>query len=725
MAANGFFDVCQKVLVLALFFGAASMAPAASRNLVFACDPSNDVYQVLAAQGGHFPRHATGLEAVNAAAEGDGVLILAQDYPAKTTTLGDEVLAIAERKNLRLYVEFPSALPGFTVGAPRGHKRGPYGSNLDREVVTSDAFGTALRRSTILLVHGCRFVPVPVHPTNAHLITAQVAGYNQAIYGLPQKDVWPILFEHPGRPLLVATTKLSHFITGRYAPTEAWEPVWLMILRWLQPGLDHRGIRWTPPVRPTYTRAAVLPADVELQAFQRGVDWFGRSRLMLEPSGRKGFKEGYNSKELFMDGSHAVSTQVRTDCHGEVAMSFALGAAITGNLEWSRVATNLLELIYHDSIAGRGPRLDPKHPAYGLIGGDLMVDSGVYYGDDSCRHLLGTMATAAVLKTPRWDDRAALEMLANFRTTGPSGFRNARIDEPELVRKGWRWFWEKSDGYWGGQRLVPHYQAYPWATMLWLYDKTRFEPLLRRTEKAIRTLMAAYPDRWGSEANRHETERCRMLLPLAWLVRVEDTPEHRQWLREIVRYVIAAQHASGAIRQRVLRETTDNSHYGTGECALIQANGDPCCDLLYAVNFAFIGLHEAAAATGDPEILQAETRLADFLVRIQIRSETHPELDGAWYRGFDFEKWDYWGSDGDVGWGVWCIETGWTQSWITSTLALRHLKTSLWDLTAANRIAEPFAKYRPELLPDEALSRERPVATEPRASPDAPRNPDR
>jgi hypothetical protein len=36
-----------------------------------------------------------------------------------------------------------------------------------------------------------------------------------------------------------------------------------------------------------------------------------------------------------------------------------------------------------------------------------------------------------------------------------------------------------------------------------------------------------------------------------------------------------------------------------------------------------------------------EDRLADFLVRIQIRSESHSELDGAWYRGFDFEKWDY------------------------------------------------------------------------------------
>jgi len=333
-----------------------------------------------------------------------------------------------------------------------------------------------------------------------------------------------------------------------------------------------------------------------------------------------------------------------------------------------------------------------------------MVDSGIYYGDDSARHLLGTMAAAAAMRSSRWNDRAVLEMLADFRTTGPEGFRQARIEEPELAQKGWRWFWEKSDGRWNGERLIPHYQAYPWAMTLWLYHQTHFEPLLRRTERAIRSLMEAYPDGWGSEANRHETERCRMLLPLAWLVRVEDTREHREWLHQVSRYVLAAQHASGAIRQRVVRETTANSQYGTSECALIQANGDPACDLLYAVNFAFIGLHEAAAATGDPELIQAENRLADFLVRIQIRSELHPELDGAWYRGFDFEKWEYWGSDGDIGWGVWCIETGWTQGWITSTLALRHLKTSLWDFTAGSGIGVLFAKRRLELLPDDTLS---------------------
>ena len=115
---------------------------------------------------------------------------------------------------------------------PRTHKKGQYGSNLEREVVTSGAFGTALRKGTIIMVQGCHYVPVAA--PEAHLVVAHVAGYNLAVFGLPETDVWPILFESPDRNLLVATTKLSHFVTGRYAPVDAWGPVWRMILGWLQ-----------------------------------------------------------------------------------------------------------------------------------------------------------------------------------------------------------------------------------------------------------------------------------------------------------------------------------------------------------------------------------------------------------------------------------------------------------------------------------------------------------
>ena len=43
--------------------------------------------------------------------------------------------------------------------------------------------------------------------------------------------------------------------------------------------------------------------------------------------------------------------------------------------------------------------------------------------------------------------------------------------------------------------------------------------------------------------------------------------------------------------------------------------------------------------------------LSDYLVRIQVASASHPELAGAWFRAFDYEKWEFWASDGDWGYG--------------------------------------------------------------------------
>jgi len=91
--------------------------------------------------------------------------------------------------------------------------------------------------------------------------------------------------------------------------------------------------------------------------------------------------------------------------------------------------------------------------------------------------------------------------------------------------------------------------------------------------------------------------------------------------------------------------------------------------------------------TGDAGMREAADRLARFLCLIQVSSERHPELDGAWFRAFDYRRWDYWGSNADAGWGAWSIESGWTQAWITSVLAMRQMQTSLWDLTANSRIA--------------------------------------
>lgn len=54
-------------------------------------------------------------------------------------------------------------------------------------------------------------------------------------------------------------------------------------------------------------------------------------------------------------------------------------------------------------------------------------------------------------------------------------------------------------------------------------------------------------------------------------------------------------------------------------------------------------------ATGEPMYAAAESKLVEFLAKTQVVSEAHPELSGAWFRAFDYERWEYWASDNDWG----------------------------------------------------------------------------
>ena len=98
-----------------------SCLPDASAGpLYFACAADNDLFRVASENGLGPKRFDSPQAAVEAAGEGDGVLLLANGYPAKTTPLDTALFNQAARKKLRLYVEYPSFLPGTAVGAPRG-----------------------------------------------------------------------------------------------------------------------------------------------------------------------------------------------------------------------------------------------------------------------------------------------------------------------------------------------------------------------------------------------------------------------------------------------------------------------------------------------------------------------------------------------------------------------------------------------------------------------------
>ena len=182
-----------------------------------------------------------------------------------------------------------------------------------------------------------------------------------------------------------------------------------------------------------------------------------------------------------------------------------------------------------------------------------------------------------------------------------------------------------------------------------------------------------------------------MVRPLAWLYRVRPTAEHRAWLDRVIADLSANQVPCGAIREELgdpskgqFGAERRNADYGNNEAPLIFTNGDPVADMLYTCNFAVFALNEAACATGDPRIRRMADDLATFLVRIQVRSDTIKNVDGAWFRAFNFRNWDYWASNADAGWGAQSTLTGWIQSWIVTTIALMEQDTSYWDITLRN-----------------------------------------
>lgn len=681
-------------------------ARAESSTFTVSCSPQNDLFRTLKENDLKVRRWETPERAVSAAPRDSAVLLLADTYPTNRLQVSEEIFKTAAEKNLRLYVEFPSFVPGINFSAPKK-------MNWERFVVNGNQFGSELPAMRILMAHESYVLPSTA--TNSLISAARVAGYDTAVYGMPTNAL-PVLFSLHNGNIFVATTRLSSFITGRYAPSQDWGTVWDFILRELSQR-DLPPLKIQRRVQSMYGPNEKLPSNYERRAFREANDWIFNSRLLVPenrvaeltvlfkknveltdaPSakaksgdGRFGILEGYSST-IGVNGSQPQRTPIRADCQAESAMVLGMDWLLHGTRKSFQTASNLLDFTYFNSDLCGGARGNPDHPAFGLISWGSTAPAWMVanYGDDNARAMLATMLTAASLDSARWDEPLLRALYANLRTTGPSGFRGDRIDMPQLENHGWRYFQDEKR-----VNFSPHFEAYSWACFLWAYRHTGQREFLDKTKTGIRMMMEAFPDKWRWNDNM---ERAHMLLCLAWLVRIEDTAEHRGWLKLVADDLVKIQHSSGAIPEQF--RGTEGSHYsipksneayGTGETPLLQQNGDPVSDQLYVTGFALLAFREAVAATGDERIRTAENKLAEYLCRIQIRSKEIPYLHGTWFRAFDFNRWEPWASSGDAGWGAWSLESGWGQSWTAAVLGMRLKNTSFWEMTSSTRIREKW-----------------------------------
>lgn len=677
------------------------------------CDENNDLYQLLKNRGQNCQRYDDIAKALGSSQENETLLILAKDYPLRKTVLPVGFYKKAKDKNLKIFVEFPNRLPSGGSGEIKSTKK-------ERIIVTSTFLG---EEHSMSIIDAGLYSYVDVPDRECHLKGAKVAGFKDAVYGLEDTPNFPVLFEDNG--VLVSTTKLSDFVKSRYTPYDHCRNVLGGILSLLSIGMEKEDINWEPLVKPAYAPDEPLSDNAFQDAIDRGAAWYKKSRFLIHPDwkdtwkqidtlrlpvgppldlslpsgdGSLGIMEGHYSW-INPDGSQQYRYWLRADCVAESAMTYAMANVIEGNSKYVDIASNLMNFLYNTNTFKTASSKDPTKSSYGLIGwADTHVDR--YYGDDNARIILGSILASVALNSKSWDRQITELILANFRTSGQKGFRSSALMGQNINQLTWQVLMERDL-----ENIAPHYESWLWATYLWLYDKTGYQPLLDKAKTAIKITMDNYPANW-LWTNGLQQERARMILPLSWLVRAEDTPQHRIWLKQICDDLLKNQVACGALQEELgigdngrYVAPKSNEHYGTTEAPLIQFNGQPVADMLYTTNFAFFALNEAARATGEPKYLKAVDKLADFLVRIQTTTHGRADLDGCWFRAFDYENWEYYGSNADHGWGAWGTLTGWTQSFITTTLALKLKETSFWDVTKESTIGDDIDQAWGMMLP--------------------------
>ena len=122
-----------------LFFVMTAYSQSQRSRINLCSSTKSDLYILLHKEGVDVNVYKTPQQAIMRAMKGTGVFILYDSYPDHKTLINIQLLGIAKKKNLRLYIEYPASLPGLDIYDTT------VATNLERGVVVSDVFGENLK----------------------------------------------------------------------------------------------------------------------------------------------------------------------------------------------------------------------------------------------------------------------------------------------------------------------------------------------------------------------------------------------------------------------------------------------------------------------------------------------------------------------------------------------------------------------------------------------------
>lgn len=414
------------------------------------------------------------------------------------------------------------------------------------------------------------------------------------------------------------------------------------------------------------------------RAVERNAQWFLKSGIMPKPDGSAGVHSAVFVPSPSEGPQENLAGPIRTDNLAMVIDACVRFAEVTGDATWLDRAKKL-----GDMLVGV-QRLDLSKADYGsfpwvLSADGKVVDGHIWFHDNESRVAAGLLDLYVHTSDPKYLLSAlrclqlSLDVAREDYTIG-----NHSIGPDALNQMG-RAAYREMANY-----TLYHYDAMRW---FWAYAATG-DP---EYKKAVVTVAELYKSNSSAWTGDH-----------AWVV------------GPYAAKLLGAPTASIDEAARKRLSEPDVAEFGTaltrgkGEYALLYRNdcsintdSEPLADLLYAAPADLRRAWFAYKASGSTAALDLYTRLADFLVRIQLEDRS-PIIDGCWVRGFDTDLWEDFGAPYDPNYGPYHAYSGWMNSMISEGLAFYvldgdpfRLYSDLWDR------AKPYLeKSRRERPPD-------------------------
>ena len=219
----------------------------------------------------------------------------------------------------------------------------------------------------------------------------------------------------------------------------------------------------------------------------------------------------------------------------------------------------------------------------------------------------------------------------------------------------------------------PHFQSITHAAFIQAYLVTQRQEFLDVAMKGSLYLLKQWDELEFMYSRTSGLSR--FLLPLGFLSRYDDSGEIHNGIERIVNYLLTCQSPLGGIEET---DNPDPERFGKEDAGVFIHNGEGIADQLYTNNFLLMNVWELWKSNGDHVHRELYESLSDYMCQIQMISEEN-RYNGGWMRAYDLRSGEYFGNNGDTGWGPYCMESGWTNAITTSGLLLGLLNESIFD----------------------------------------------